>query len=82
MDQVFQTMGDHIQCRRIDRVFVAFFGLETFGFQDVVYFFLNGRKFAVGIDAAYPLRKAIKGIKGASPEFGLSGNSVPLSSTE
>ena len=72
MDHVFQTMGDHIQCRGIDRVFVAFFGLETFGFQNVVYFFLNGRKFAVGIDAAYSLRKAIKGIKGAFPEFGLS----------
>jgi hypothetical protein len=31
MDQVFQAVRDDVQCRRIDRSFIAILGLETFG---------------------------------------------------
>src|ERR1700746_1738857 len=60
MYQVFQPVRDDVEGRRIDGVFVARLGPAAFGFQNVVDLFLDIGKLALGIDAAYPPREAIK----------------------
>ena len=41
MDQILQAVRDDVQCRGINRTLIAILGLETFGPEGVVDFFLD-----------------------------------------
>ena len=71
MNQVFQAMGDHVQCGCIDRTVVAALGLEALGPENVVDFFLDVRQFGLCIHTPDPPRQRIKSIERTFPGLGL-----------